>query len=94
MASSATRTLRRAIRGQDSGELEAMLASKGPGVAPGWHDPRTGERTAWGAIAIAIIRAELQRRARRARRRLPAHWLNSAGPEHFAAVARRMKEDR
>jgi len=69
MASSATRTLRRAIRGQDSGELEAMLVAKGPGVAPGWHDPRTGQRTAWGAIAIAVIRAELRRRRQRAARR-------------------------
>ena len=69
MASRGTTVLRHRVRRQDSDELEAMLAASTASTAPGWHDPRTGQRTAWGAIAIAIIRAELRRRRQRAARR-------------------------
>lgn len=82
MPSANTRTLRRAIRGQDSAALEAMLSPEGRASTAGWHDPRTGGLTPWGAIAIAAIRAELRRRQQRATRR---GWMRRAtmhGNEH------------
>lgn len=69
MASKMAQGLRRVIRSKPSEWLEASISPEGRASAAGWHDAGSTTPHTEGAIAIAIIRAELRRRAQRAARR-------------------------
>lgn len=62
MASAATTRLRRAVRANSTASLALMVSPFGRANAPGWNVPGTTKPHMAGAIAIAVIRAELQRR--------------------------------
>lgn len=69
MPSKMTHGLRRMIRSKPSEWLEDSISTAGRASAAGWHDAGSATPHTEGAIAIAIIRAELRRRAQRAARR-------------------------
>lgn len=68
MASRMVHRLREMVRTKPSEWLEACISPGGRATAPGWYAPGADTPHTEGAIAIALIRAELRRRARRAQR--------------------------